>query len=217
MKSKSKFVIGDIQGCYKELKSLLKLIDPNKENKFFCVGDLVNRGPESEKVIEYVLENKIKSVLGNHDLHLMAILIGVKEHNDKKDTMHKILNKNKSIEIIEHLLTFPFAKVLSHQNKKSLVVHAGILPTWSLNDVLAANDELITSLKADPEKFLSTMYGNRRKAISKSTNKKNRRRYLVNVFTRMRFITSRNKLDLQTKIKKTSKEQYQPWFSYKHK
>ena len=62
MKSKSKFVIGDIQGCYKEFKSLLKLIDPNKENKFFCVGDLVNRGPESEKVIEYVLENKIKSV-----------------------------------------------------------------------------------------------------------------------------------------------------------
>ena len=217
MKSKSKFVIGDIQGCYKEFKSLIKLIDPNKENKFFCVGDLVNRGPESEKVIEYVLENKIKSVLGNHDLHLMAILMGVKEHNDKKDTMHKILNKNKSIEIIEHLLTFPFAKVLSHQNKKSLVVHAGILPTWSLNDVLAANDELLTSLKADPEKFLSTMYGNRRKAISKSTNKKNRRRYLVNVFTRMRFITSRNKLDLQTKIKKTSKEQYQPWFSYKHK
>ena len=62
MKNKSKFVIGDIQGCYKEFKSLLKLIDPNKENKFFCVGDLVNRGPESEKVIEYVLENIIKSV-----------------------------------------------------------------------------------------------------------------------------------------------------------
>tara|TARA_B100001996_G_scaffold134033_1_gene102069 strand:- start:1407 stop:1757 length:351 start_codon:yes stop_codon:yes gene_type:complete len=61
------------------------------------------------------------------------------------------------------------------------------------------------------------MYGNRRKAISKSTNKKNRRRYLVNVFTRMRFITSKNKLDLQTKFKKTSKEQYQPWFAYKHK
>ena len=109
MKTKSKFVIGDIQGCYKEFKNLLKLIDPNKENKFFCVGDLVNRGPESEKVIEYVLENKIKSVLGNHDLHLMAILMGVREHNDKKDTMQKIINKNRSIEIIEHFLTFPFA------------------------------------------------------------------------------------------------------------
>ena len=55
MNNKSKFVIGDIQGCYKEFKNLLKLIDPNKENKFFCVGDLVNRGPESEKVVDYVL------------------------------------------------------------------------------------------------------------------------------------------------------------------
>ena len=56
MKAKSKFIIGDIQGCYKEFKSLIKLIDPKKENKFYCVGDLVNRGPESEKVIDYVLE-----------------------------------------------------------------------------------------------------------------------------------------------------------------
>ena len=191
--------------------------DRDKENKFFCVGDLVNRGPESEKIIEYVLNNKIKSVLGNHDLHLMAILMGIKDHNDKKDTMKKIINKNKSIEIIEHFLSFPFAKILSHQNKKTLVVHAGILPDWSVSDVLAANEELTSSLKLDPEKFLSTMYGNRRKAISKSTNKKNRRRYLVNVFTRMRFITNKNRLDLQTKIKKTSKEQYQPWFSFKHK
>jgi hypothetical protein len=61
------------------------------------------------------------------------------------------------------------------------------------------------------------MYGNRRKAIYKSINKKNRRRYLVNVFTRMRFITNKNKLDLQTKVKKSYKEQYHPWFTSKHK
>ena len=76
MKTNSKFVIGDIQGCYKEFKNLIKLIDPNKENKFLCVGDLVNRGPESEKVVDYVIKNNVKSVFGNHDLHLMAILIG---------------------------------------------------------------------------------------------------------------------------------------------
>jgi Calcineurin-like phosphoesterase. len=113
MKTKSKFVIGDIQGCYKEFKNLLKIIDPNKENKFFCVGDLVNRGPESEKVIEYVLENKIKSVLGNHDLHIMDILMGVREHNDKKDIMQMIINKNRSSEIIEHLLYIPILIRLS--------------------------------------------------------------------------------------------------------
>ena len=106
MRAKSKFIIGDIQGCYKEFRNLIKLIDPKKENKFFCVGDLVNRGPESEKVVDYVLENNIKSVLGNHDLHLMAILIGAKEHNKKKDTMTKIINKNKAVEILNIFLNF---------------------------------------------------------------------------------------------------------------
>jgi bis(5'-nucleosyl)-tetraphosphatase (symmetrical) len=142
MRAKSKFIIGDIQGCYKEFRNLLKLIDPKKENKFFCVGDLVNRGPESEKVVDYVLENNIKSVLGNHDLHLMAILIGAKEHNKKKDTMTKIINKNKAVEIIEYFSQFPFAKVISNNNKKSLIVHAGVLPSWSLSDITSANEEL---------------------------------------------------------------------------
>ena len=96
MKTNSKYVIGDIQGCYKEFKNLIKLIDPNKENKFLCVGDLVNRGPESEKVVDYVIKNNVKSVFGNHDLHLMAILIGARKHNKKKDTMQRLINKNKA-------------------------------------------------------------------------------------------------------------------------
>ena len=91
MRSKFKFVIGDIQGCYKEFKALLKLIDPKKENKVFCVGDLVNRGPDSEKVVDFILENNIKSVLGNHDLHMLAILIGAKKHNKKKETLQKVI------------------------------------------------------------------------------------------------------------------------------
>ena len=117
MRSKFKFVIGDIQGCYKEFKALLKLIDPKKENKVFCVGDLVNRGPDSEKVVDFILENNIKSVLGNHDLHMLAILIGAKKHNKKKDTLQKVISKNKSLDIIDHFLKYPFAKVLSNDNK----------------------------------------------------------------------------------------------------
>jgi len=217
MRAKSKFIIGDIQGCYKEFRNLIKLIDPKKENKFFCVGDLVNRGPESEKVVNYVLKNNIKSVLGNHDLHLMAILIGAKEHNKKKDTMTKIINKNKAVEIIDYFSQFPFAKVVSNNNKKSLVVHAGVLPSWSLSDIASANEELTESLKSDPEEFFKTMYSDRSKAISKSTNKKNRRRYLINVFTRMRFLSNNNRLDLKTKVKKSGSKTFKPWFSYEHK
>ena len=79
------------------------------------------------------------------------------------------------------------------------------------------NLELTEALKSDPEKFLSNMYSERRKAISKSTNKRNRARYLVNVFTRMRFISEKNKLDLRTKVKTSSREKYQPWFVYEHR
>jgi bis(5'-nucleosyl)-tetraphosphatase (symmetrical) len=217
VKSKFKFVIGDIQGCYEEFKNLLKIIDPKKENKIFCVGDLVNRGPESEKVLEYVMKHKIKSVLGNHDLHMMAMILGVHKIKDKNHTLHKVLSKNKRVEAVDYFIKFPFAKELKANDKKSLVVHAGILPTWSLQDVYAANEELCEPLKKDPEKFLSDMYSDRRIAISKSTNKRNRQRYLVNVFTRMRFLSRKNKLDLKTKTKKTNKDKYQPWFNYQHK
>ena len=147
----------------------------------------------------------------------IAILIGAKKHNKKKDTLQKVISKNKSLDIIDHFLKYPFAKVLSNDNKKTLVVHAGILPNWKLSDVQSANDELVAELRSDPEKFLTTMYSDRGKAISKSTNKLNRRRYLVNVFTRMRFITPQNKLDLKTKLKKSTKESYLPWFEYDHK
>ncbi len=217
MKANSKFVIGDIQGCYKEFKNLIKLIDPKKENKFLCVGDLVNRGPESEKVVDYVMSNNIKSVFGNHDLHLMAILIGARKHNMRKDTMQRLINKNKAIEIIDYFSQFSFAKVVACNKKKSLIVHAGVLPSWSLENVLSANEELQEDLKKDPEEFFLTMYSDRSRAISKSTNKKNRRRYLINVFTRMRFISGKNKLDLQTKLKNTDSNKFNPWFSYNHK
>ena len=107
MKNKPTFVIGDIQGCYSEFRRLLKIIDPMKKNKIFCVGDLVNRGPYSERVVDYVLNNKIKSVLGNHDLHMMAMILGVHKKNDNKHTLQKILGKNKSIKIFEYFLKFP--------------------------------------------------------------------------------------------------------------
>ena len=98
-----------------------------------------------------------------------------------------MLTKNKRVEAVDYFIKFPFTKELKVNDKKSLVVHAGVLPTWSLQDVYAANEELCEPLKKDPEKFLSDMYSDRRIAISKSTNKRNRQRYLVNVFTRMRF------------------------------
>ena len=86
-----------------------------------------------------------------------------------KKIMTKIINKNKAVEIIDYFSQFPFSKVLSNNNKKSLVVHAGLLPSWSLSDTLSANEELTESLKSDPEEFFMTMYSDRSKAISKST------------------------------------------------
>ena len=147
MKNKPTFVIGDIQGCYSEFRRLLKIIDPMKKNKIFCVGDLVNRGPYSERVVDYVLNNKIKSVLGNHDLHMMAMILGVHKKNDNKHTLQKILGKNKSIKIFEYFLKFPFAKLIVSNESKSLITHAGVLPSWSLDNVLSANEELTEALQ----------------------------------------------------------------------
>ena len=117
------------------------------------MGDLVNRGPYSERVVDYVLNNKIKSVLGNHDLHMMAMILGVHKKNDNKHTLQKILGKNKSIKIFEYFLKkFPFAKLIVSNESKSLITHAGVLPSWSLNSVLSAN-ELTPSFKIRSRKI----------------------------------------------------------------
>ena len=217
MKNKFKFVLGDIQGCYQELRQLLKQIGYKRNNDIFCVGDIVNRGPESDKVVDFVLKNKVKSVLGNHDLHMMALILDIGKSKDKNHTLQKIIDKKTKLDILDYFLNFPFAKIIQNNMKKTLVVHAGVLPSWGVKDILAANEELTYSLKKDPEEFLRSMYSDRSKKISKSTNKRNRRRYLVNVFTRMRFISNNYKLDLKTKMNKTQIKKYKPWFKYRHK
>ena len=93
------------------IQETTKIIDPMKKNKIFCVGDLVNRGPYSERVVDYVLNNKIKSVLGNHDLHMMAMILGVHKKNDNKHTLQKILGKIPLRYL--YFLKFPFCKTNS--------------------------------------------------------------------------------------------------------
>ena len=112
MENKFKFVLGDIQGCYQELRQLLKQIDYKKNNDIFCVGDIVNRGPESDKVVDFVLKNKVKSVLGNHDLHMMALILDIGKSKDKNHTLQKIIDKKTKLDILDYFLNFPFAKII---------------------------------------------------------------------------------------------------------
>ena len=99
MENKFKFVLGDIQGCYQELRQLLKQIDYKRNNDIFCVGDIVNRGPESDKVVDFVLKNKVKSVLGNHDLHMMALILDIGKSKDKNHTLQKIIDKKTKLDL----------------------------------------------------------------------------------------------------------------------
>ena len=118
------YVIGDIQGCFDEYSLLLNKIKfDSKKDFIWLTGDLINRGPASLSVLKHVYDNRkaIKTVLGNHDLHMMAMILGVHKKNDNKHTLQKILGKNKSIKIFEYFLKFPFAKLIVSNESKSLI------------------------------------------------------------------------------------------------
>ena len=159
----------------------------------------------------------IDKIITDTDTHTLFGVGDLNMKSAKKVKSIRITNTNSSTATTVRIFKYRGDKNILNNNKKSLVVHAGVLPSWSLSDIASANEELTESLKSDPEEFFKTMYSDRSKAISKSTNKKNRRRYLINVFTRMRFLSNNNMLDLKTKVKKPGSKTFKPWFSYEHK
>jgi len=128
----SVFAIGDIQGCYDDLMRLLEQIkfDP-KKHKLWIAGDLVNRGPQSLETLRFIrsLGKRAKCVLGNHDLHLLAMSEGNLKHHNKDSTLEPILNAPDRDELLHWLRHQP----LMHRSKKynMSMVHAGIAPKWT--------------------------------------------------------------------------------------
>lgn len=208
----SVYAISDVQGCYDALRTLLDKLqfDPNKDKLWFA-GDLVNRGPQSLEVLRYVksLGDCALTVLGNHDLHLLAVEAGIK----KKDTdLKEILAAPDRHELIEWLRQQP---LLHHDPALGYtLVHAGVSPQWDLATAQACARELETVLRSeDYREFLKVMYGDGPRKWHWWLFGKRRLRYICNCFTRIRYCTRDGKLALQEKgAPGTQPKKYVPWF-----
>jgi len=192
------YAIGDVQGCYDELRKLLGEIGYRRgRDKLWFVGDLVNRGPKSLEVLRFVasLGDAAVTVLGNHDLHLLAQYEGV-EKLKEKDTFQDVLDAPDCDELIGWLRKRP----MMHADGPYAMVHAGILPGWSVDKALDLGAEVEKALSArNYRDFLQRMYGNGPEAWRDDLKGWDRLRVIVNAMTRMRFCDRAGRIDLEGK------------------
>ena len=213
------YAIGDVQGCYDSLMKLLDKIDyDDNQDTLWFAGDLVNRGPKSLKTLRFIkgLGDKAVSVLGNHDLHLLALYY-CGQAPKKSDTLLPALTANDSEEIMAWLRHLP----LVHRDKKlnAVMVHAGLPPQWSAKKAVKRSQEVELFLQGENYlDFFHHMYGNLPDQWHKSLQGLDRLRAIVNYFTRMRYCTQDGKLDLITKegLDKAP-DGFKPWFKLQRK
>ncbi len=208
------YAIGDIQGCYDELRRLLDHIefDPATD-KLWSVGDLVNRGPGSLSVLRWfqALGERAIVVLGNHDLHLLALAAGRKRQG-KKDTMDDILTAPDRDELLHWLRHRPLLHHSDH--KRFAMIHAGLPPQWDLAKARACAQELEVELRGPGHAdFLQAMYGNQPDQWSDALAGIDRLRFITNCFTRLRYCTPDGRLLLDEKaLPGTQPEGALPWY-----
>lgn len=209
------YAIGDIQGCYDELQELLASLHFDRhQDRLWFVGDLVNRGPKSLETLRFVrgLGPAAVSVLGNHDLHLLAAAHGIHPGSVDDDTLEPILAAPDREELIDWLRRLP---LLHYDGKLGyLMVHAGLPPQWDLALAQRCAAEVEAVLRGDRlEAFLSRMYGNKPKHWSENLEGWDRLRFIVNCFTRMRFCDRDGRLELKcTGAPGSQPEGYYPWY-----
>jgi bis(5'-nucleosyl)-tetraphosphatase (symmetrical) len=216
------YAIGDIQGCFAELSALLADIrfQPSRDT-LWLVGDLVHRGPQSLAVLRFAKAlsehrpSALKVVLGNHDLTLLAVAAGHREAY-ASDLSEALLAAPDRDSLLHWLADQPLAyrETVVRDNGVAtdwLMVHAGILPSWSFDDAMRHAREVESTLREDAS-FLPVMFGNQPDRFDEALKGHDRIRALVNVFTRMRFVDAHGTLDLRTKTD-VPKTGFTSWFS----
>ena len=208
------YAIGDIQGCYDELQDLLALIqfDPQNDRLWFA-GDLVNRGPKSLETLRFVrdLGDVAITVLGNHDLHLIAAVYG-KPLDQDDHTLDAILAAPDRDELVDWLRCRP---LLHHDAGLGYtLVHAGLPPQWDLATAQRCAREVETVLCSDRIKdFLAHLYGNKPRRWSRKLQGWDRLRFIVNSLTRMRYCDHKGRLKMKPKGPPgTQPPTLMPWF-----
>ena len=191
------YAIGDIQGCATALNRLLEKIrfDPASD-QLWLTGDLVNRGPESLETLRLVrnLGDSAITVLGNHDLHLLAVAAGVKAL-DSQPTLTQVSDADDRDELLHWLKRLP----LAHYDKDVgvLMVHAGLAPQWSLEAALGYAGEVERALTGpDDLDLLHHMYGNQPNRWNANLRGHDRLRFIINCFTRLRYCDRKGRLNL---------------------
>jgi len=220
------YAIGDIQGCFKELQQLLEHIEFDSEkDSLWCAGDLVNRGPDSLEVLRFLknLGEKAVIVLGNHDLHLLAVSAGNEDYLHKSDTLEPILKAYDCDELIEWLRQQSF---LHHDETLGFtMIHAGLPPQWDFELAKQCANELETLLQNDKSffEFMQHLYGKKPKRWSSKLDGWERVRFISNCFTRMRYCNAKGKLDLKRTGSPAIEMQIHgddgilPWYLHEHR
>jgi bis(5'-nucleosyl)-tetraphosphatase (symmetrical) len=208
------YAIGDVQGCFDELQALLARLDFGQRDRLWFVGDLVNRGPKSLEVLRFVrsLGSRAVTVLGNHDLHLVTQHEGF-ERPRKDDTIHDVLAAPDRKELVDWLRKRP----MMHARGEFAMVHAGLLPQWTIKRSLGLGREVQTALAArNYRDFLANMYGSKPDQWSDELEGWDRLRVIVNAMTRMRFATPKGKMDFYAKGAAAPKG-FSAWFDLRPK
>lgn len=206
------YAVGDIQGCFTSFTHLLELIGFNPaRDRLWLVGDLINRGPDSLAVLRWARHHQdaLKVVLGNHDLHTLAVAEGFVAAN-RYDTLQPLLEAPDRDELLEWLRT----RSLAHGEGDYLMVHAGVLPQWDAAQTLALAAEVEAVLRGDDYRyFLSHMYGNQPSYWNEELRGMVRLRVITNALSRLRVCTLDGGMDFRFKGELSNiPSGYLPWF-----
>lgn len=206
------YAIGDVQGCYDEMRRLLDTagFEPGHD-QLWLVGDLVNRGPHSLEVLRFVrsLGDHAVTVLGNHDLHLLVVAAGVRKPHPE-DTLDAVLRAPDRDELLDWLRR----QRLMHAGGGYAMVHAGLLPQWTVEHALVLAGEAESALRGDAhDEFLNRMYGNAPVAWHDSLQDYDRLRVIINAMTRLRLCTADGSMEFSHKTgPRNAPAGYLPWF-----
>ena len=216
----STYAIGDIQGCQQELLELLDRInfDPSADRLWFT-GDLVNRGPASLETLRFVkqLGDRAVTVLGNHDLHLLAIANGQEQYMHGGDTLGEILAAEDRSELLDWLRQLP----LLHQDGSLgfTMVHAGLAPQWTIKEAAGLASEVEAVLRSNHYlEYFAHMYGNKPDNWSGKLAGWERLRVITNYLTRLRYCDEQGRMDFQEKRGPgTQPPSLKPWFEIENR
>lgn len=205
------YAIGDVQGCWDQVTRLIESLPNQSDSELIFVGDLVNRGPKSLDTLLgiHALGARARVVLGNHDLHLLAVAQGIRKAH-RSDTLDEILHSSERDILLDWLRQQPLAL----EEGRHLIVHAGVLPQWTRKQTLALANEVHQYL-AGPDwmDFLREMYGNQPARWSDDLEGNDRLRCIVNALTRLRFCTEDGHMDFSsTESSSNPPPGCLPWF-----